>query len=360
MKREIDIEEALQLKNVIFIDLRSESEFKEATIPGAINLPLFNDQERSLLGQVYRQEGPAAARYLGLEISAPKLPLLIKRIGELVRKQPVVLFCWRGGMRSASIDAVCQLMSIPSRRLVDGYKSYRRKVYRYLWHTPIKREAVVLHGLTGVGKTELLHELQRMGLPAIDLEGMAGNRGSVFGGINLPDAPGQKMFEAALAEKMWSTEQYPFFLVECESRRLGKVNLPTPLLEAMQKGKRILVYDTLENRVQRLIKVYAEDGEKNQEQILRALGCLKERLGGEKVKRLQEQFLKREYEDFVRMLLIEYYDPIYRYPSHPVPGYDLCIDTGNFEVALGRLKEYLADVYGFSFWKEGGEDAGNR
>ncbi|MDH7480253.1 MAG: tRNA 2-selenouridine(34) synthase MnmH [Syntrophomonadaceae bacterium] len=360
MKREVDIEEALQLENVLFVDLRSESEFREATIPGAVNLPLFDDQERARLGQVYRQAGPSAARYLGLEISAPKLPLLIKQISEFTRKQPVVLFCWRGGMRSASIDAVCQLMGIPSRRLVDGYKSYRRRVYRYLWQTPVKREAVVLHGLTGVGKTELLHELQRIGLPAVDLEGMAGNRGSVFGGINLPDAPGQKMFEALLADKMWSTEQYPFFLVECESRRLGKVNLPSPLLESMQKGRKVLLYDTLENRVQRLIKVYAEDGEKNQEQILRALGCLKERLGGEKVKLLQDRFLEREFEEFVSTLLVEYYDPIYRYPSHPDPGYDLCIDTGNLEAALVRLKEYLARIYGFTFKKEGGEGAGNR
>lgn len=346
MKKDLSATEALALRNPLFIDLRSEDEFKAATIPGALNLPLFSNEEKELLGKVYREVGAAEARQLGLELAAPRLPGLIKTIGEKTRQQPVVIFCWRGGLRSQAVAMVCQLMSIPVYRLEGGYKAYRRLVYNYLWNQELRQEVVVLHGLTGVGKTEILQELKKRKKAAIDLEELASNRGSVFGEIGMPPSVSQKVFEARLAQELWAYEKFPYLVVECESRKVGKVILPAPLFQKMQCGRRILVYDRIENRVHRLAKIYlGSDSEKEESRLLRAIESLKDRLGKERTEQLKLWIKAKEYEKAIRELLISYYDPVYRYPAHPHPDYDLSVDGGCIEEAVERIEEYLAQIY---------------
>jgi len=346
MKRDLSVKDALTLENPLFIDLRSESEFNEATIPGAINLPLFSDEEKERLGKVYREAGAAEARLLGLELAAPRLPVLIKTIGEKTRCRPVIIFCWRGGLRSQAVAAVCQLMSIPVYRLEGGYKAYRRLVYNYLWNHELRQEAVVLHGLTGVGKTEILQELKKRKRPAIDLEELASNRGSVFGEIGMSPPVNQKMFEAKLAEELWKYEKFPYLVVECESRKVGRVVLPISLFNKMQNAKRILVYDKIENRVSRLTKIYlGNNAEKEQGKLLRAVESLKERLGKERTEQLKIWIKAQEYDKAIRELLIYYYDPVYRYPDHPHADYDLSVDGGCIEDAASRIEEYLDQLY---------------
>ena len=155
MSKEITIQEALALPGAKFVDVRSESEYNEATIPGAVNLPLLGDDERAVVGTAYKQQGVEDARILGFDIVSPKLPQMVRAFQELSLQEPLIVFCWRGGMRSQSICAVLESVGLPAYRLAGGFKAYRRYVNDYL-SRPLPHKVVVMHGLTGVGKTEVL------------------------------------------------------------------------------------------------------------------------------------------------------------------------------------------------------------
>ncbi|MDD2497667.1 MAG: tRNA 2-selenouridine(34) synthase MnmH, partial [Desulfitobacteriaceae bacterium] len=176
----LEIDQALSLSYPLFVDVRSEREFKVDHIPGAINVPLFNDEERALVGTVYKTQSPEQARYLGLKIVSPKLPDLVQLIQSQGEGREIVLYCWRGGMRSLSLATVLDLMNIHVYRLSGGYKSFRRWICSYFSQDSLPFQVVVVHGLTGTGKTNVLKKLAERGVPVLDLEGLAGHRGSVF------------------------------------------------------------------------------------------------------------------------------------------------------------------------------------
>lgn len=346
MLKDVNVEEGLNLENPLFIDVRSESEFKEASIPGAVNLPVLNDLERKQVGEIYHREGPGSARKLALDLVSPKLPFFIRQIDECSHKRSVILFCWRGGLRSRSLGVICDLMGIPVYRLVGGYKSYRQLVRNYLWKQSLDREVVVLHGLTGVGKTEILQILARRKLAVIDLEALASNRGSVFGGIGLPAGPNQKMFEAYLAQKLWEQAGHSYVLVECESRRIGRNTLPTPLLEGMRAGRHILLYDSLENRIQRLVREYTDMNSTDLTGLSNAVWSLKNRLGTSKTIDLIKHLNQEDFDLVTRELLLSYYDPLYKYPSEPSAEYDLCVETSDIMAAAKRIETFVRERYG--------------
>jgi len=149
MIKEINVQDLNTLDNPILVDVRSEGEFAEATLPGAVSLPLFDNLERAQIGTTYTQTTPSLARELGLSIISPKLPKLVKAVEKLSKKGPLVLFCWRGGMRSKSLATVVELMGIPIYRLIGGYKAYRSQVVNY-FETRLPFKVVVLRGNTGV------------------------------------------------------------------------------------------------------------------------------------------------------------------------------------------------------------------
>ncbi|MBC2722587.1 tRNA 2-selenouridine(34) synthase MnmH [Desulfosporosinus sp.] len=339
MIKEINVEELRTLDKPILIDVRSEGEYSEATIPGAINLPLFNNEERAEVGTTYTQTSPSLARELGLSIVSPKLPEMVKKVEEFSKKGPLVLFCWRGGMRSKSFATVVELMGIPIYRLQGGYKAYRTQVVDF-FQKKLPFQVVVLRGNTGVGKTELLGHLRAEGYPAIDLEGLANNRGSVFGAMGLGNPPSQKKFEGLLYEELASLNEFPYIIVECESKRIGRVTLPASFFTAMQEGIQILHYDSLENRVQRLIKEYTTFPEAIQE-IRVALGRLVKTLGHVKVQELQGLLDSNCLDKFTERLLVEYYDKLYAYPNKPSSKYAFYINYEEPAKALRELECYL-------------------
>ena len=339
MIKEINVQELKTLDHPILVDVRSEGEFAEATLPGAINLPLFDNVEHAQVGTTYTQGTPSLARELGLSIISPKLPQLVKKVEELSKNGPIVLFCWRGGMRSKSLATVVELMGIPIYRLQGGYKAYRNQVVDF-FETKLPYRVVVLRGNTGVGKTNLLGHLRAAGYPAIDLEKLANNRGSVFGAMGLGNPPSQKKFEGLLYEELALLSEFPYIIVECESKRIGRVTLPTSFFTAMQEGIQILHYDSLENRVQRLLKEYTSVPNAIQE-IGVALERLIKTLGHVKVRELRDLLETGCLDVFTERLLVDYYDKLYAYPNEPSSAYAFYLNYQEPVKALRELECYL-------------------
>lgn len=254
--QDISVEDLLSLKEkgeLTVIDVRSPSEFKEATIPGSMNIPFFNDEERAEVGTIYKQVSAEAAKERGLEIVSAKLPAFIKGFSKIEGEKAV--FCWRGGMRSRTSATVLSLMGIKAFRLDGGYRSYRNWVVDELNTIDLKPEVLVLNGYTGSGKTTILRQLDEEGLSVIDLEGLANHRGSIFGQIGL-EPNNQKKFDALLVESIKRIQHSPYVLLEGESKRIGKVTIPDFVLEKKVQGRQLFIEMPIEERIKHILEVY--------------------------------------------------------------------------------------------------------
>jgi len=345
MAKEIDIQEALNLKNAIFIDIRSPEEDEEATIPGAINIPLFDNEERAEIGTIYKQISPELAKLRGLEIVGPKIAILVKEIKEKSGDRLPIIFCWRGGHRSKFFSYILNFMDIDNLRLIGGYKAYRRHVHAFFSDADLPR-TIVLYGNTGTGKTEIINELIKRQIPAVDLEQIANNRGSVFGSVGLGTQPTQKNFEALL-HKHLSEGRDRYVFVEGESKRIGRLVIPTMFFEKMQKGVKVLIYADLETRVKRIVETYLQnywqDPERRKELEL-AVSRLKQRLGQERVLHLLNLLETGALDSFARILIEEYYDQVYGFPNQPDRGFDYCVSSNNLEECLNELEKIFRSI----------------
>ncbi|MBS3975131.1 MAG: tRNA 2-selenouridine(34) synthase MnmH [Syntrophomonadaceae bacterium] len=340
MPKEISFLEISEL-NPVLIDVRSGREYLADHIPGAFNVPLLNDLERAEVGIVYKQHGASKAKMLALNMVSPKLPEMIETIKGLADGKPVVVYCWRGGLRSYSIASVLSIMGISVFRLEGGYKKFRKQVTQFFEDSVNNVLVVNIHGLAGTGKTEVIRELINLRAPAVDLERLADHRGSVFGHIGLTSQPTQKAFETRLFYALANLTRASCCILECESRRIGKLLLPITLQKAMQSGKNILIYDTLENRARRLVEEYTRSGLETLAQTHQALAGLKDRLGIAKVKSIQNMIQQGNLVEAAKLLLTDYYDPLYKYPNQPSPDYELCINNCNAEETARIICHHL-------------------
>lgn len=346
----ITVNEVLKMENALLIDVRSPGEYAEASIPGAVNIPLFSDEERAKVGTVYKQQTPEEARELGLEFIAPKLPELVRKVKQLSKDKTPIIFCWRGGSRSQSFCQILAMMEIQGYRLAGGYKAFRRFIIDQLADYKFTPEIIVLHGYTGGGKTELLHELESMSHPVIDLEGLAGHRGSAFGSIGIDQVRNQKQFDALLYLALEKIKDKPYVLMEAESKRIGRVNMPDFLFEAKQAGLPILVEASLDIRVERILKEYAVN-DVTSELIKRSRGALTriqnklvQRIGKSQFMELDQALVQGELKPVVRVLLTEYYDPFYQY-SQKKYDYVLEVNSDTMMEAVTEIDDYLQTRY---------------
>lgn len=341
MFQDIPINELLALKSqgeLTVIDVRSPSEYKEATIPGSMNIPFFNDEERAEVGTLYKQVSPQAAKERGLEIVSAKLPAFVKEFSEIEGKKAV--FCWRGGMRSKTSATVLSLMGIKALRLEGGYRSYRHWVVEQLESMELKQEAYVLNGNTGSGKTTILHRLREKGFPVIDLEGMAGHRGSIFGQIGL-NPHNQKTFDALLVENLKRLESSPFLLFEGESKRIGKVTLPKFFSEKKEQGIQLFIDMPVEERVLHILDDYQPWNHK--QECLDAFNRIKKRIHTPIAKQIEEDLLSDNYSSAVRSLLEHYYDPLYRHSTDQYPeDRKVLLKVKNIDEAVEAVRDYVA------------------
>jgi tRNA 2-selenouridine synthase len=344
MQQPIELEKALQQKRkgALFVDVRTPAEFAEATIPGAVNVPLFSNTERAEIGTVYKQQGKKVARKLGIQKVAPRIPALIEQVEAACQLQdgPLIVFCWRGGMRSLAMASFLQLAGLPARQLIGGHKAFRRMVHDYFMRNqwpPI----YVLRGLTGVGKTRVLNELAERGLPVIDLEGLANHRGSAFGALGLQPQPSQKMFEALLWDRLEQLQGSSYLATEGESRHVGRVLVPPRFHQAMQTQVSLWLEATLDTRVGIILDDYpARD--QLRDQFLHPLQALKERLGKQTVAELTQLLEQGQWERLVRELMVRYYDPLY---LHTKPDRRVELQVEPQADCPARVAEVLEEIH---------------
>ena len=223
------------------IDVRSPAEFAEDHVPGAISLPVMSNEERARVGTIYVQESPFLARKIGAAVVARNAAAHIE--GPLADRdggwRPLV-YCWRGGQRSGSFATILSQIGWRAETVEGGYRSWRRLVQGALYEGTLPHRLVLLDGLTGTAKTEILHRLDRLGTQVLDLEGLAGHRGSLLGGMP-GGQPSQKGFETALATRLAALDPGRPVLAEAESSKVGDLALPPAIWSAMRAAKRIEV-----------------------------------------------------------------------------------------------------------------------
>ena len=342
----IKIEDALKLDNVIFIDVRTEKEYEEDCILNAYNMPLFTNEEHHQIGTIYKQQGKDEAINRGFDFVSPKLKSMFRTVKELSSKYDnIVIYCARGGMRSGSVFSLLSSLGIKLYKLEGGYKSYRNYVIDYLNTIMNKKQFIVLHGLTGVGKTDLLVELERNNIDIIDLEGIAKNTGSTFGFITFDERPpSQKKFESKIFNKLFYSKSNYLF-IESESKRVGHVIIPNEIYDGIiRDGHHILIECDLEDRVNRLCKDYIYNRNEGNIDVLReCIGKFKKRLGIAKVDSYLSLLEEKKYEELVEKYLVEYYDPLYMHSVNQYK-YNKVIKFKDINETIERLIDFHKTV----------------
>lgn len=328
------------------IDVRSPIEFEEGHIPQAINIPLFSNDERAQVGLTFKQKGKKQAQWLGMEIVSPKIPQLLHEIKEKkIEGKHILIYCYRGGLRSQSVTQFCLMAGLHVFRLGGGYKEYRKYIHEAT-EKLIPKTAYVLHGLTGTGKTEILHKLKEKGIPVLDLEGLAGHKGSLFGHIGQA-VKSQKMFDALLFDALDPIQTHPFVLFEAESKRIGRAIQPSSLLKRKEEGTHIIVTCSLEKRVERIKKEYIEPFEKEEwfiRSVEEIISMLWKRMRGNPVwKDVSDSWQNKEYNRFISLLLECYYDPMYLYKlkSYGAVNDFYTVQSDDIDAAINEIQKYV-------------------
>ena len=308
MAEPINIESFISLSaRFPVIDVRAPREFQQGHIPGAFNIPLFDDHEREVVGTAYKQVNKEAAMYAGLEFAGKKLVKLAKE-GErrAGKKKTLLVHCWRGGMRSKSMVWLFETLGLTCYLLEGGYKTYRSFVREVLAY-PLN--LVVIGGRTGSGKTAILHHLKKLGEQVIDLEGLARHKGSAFGALGEPDQPTTEQFENELCREIQALKAGQVTWIEDESRNVGKCVIPGELFFRMRETSLLFLDISREQRALHLVGDYAKY---EREDLKACVRKIEKRLGGD---RLQEALEAIDREDYYQtaMLTLHYYDKAYMY-----------------------------------------------
>lgn len=348
------IDQFLELaKNHLVIDVRSPGEYKHAHIPGAYNFPLFTDEERKIVGTTFKQESREAAIKIGLDFFGPKMKKMVDEVESIGSQQSavgnngdsglrtancVLIYCWRGGMRSAAVAWLMDLYGFRVYTLVGGYKKFRNYVLD-TFRLPFSFK--ILGGYTGSGKTEVLKALHQKDEPVIDLEDIAKHKGSAFGNIGMPIQPGQEMFENILAMELrrqlavgnlqsaktptadWQLQTANCFWLEDESQRIGLVNIPNDLWNNMRQSPVYFLDIPFEERLEYIVQEY---GRLDKQQVIDAIGRIRERLGGLNAKTAIQMLEEGDIIESFRILL-KYYDKFYFRALHNREGLNSLLYT---------------------------------
>ncbi|MBC5783630.1 tRNA 2-selenouridine(34) synthase MnmH [Ramlibacter sp. USB13] len=293
------------------LDARSESEYAEDRLPGAVNWPSLNDAERHEVGTLYKQVSPFEARKRGAALVAANIARHIARdVMDKPKDWHPLVYCWRGGQRSNSLALVLGQIGFRVALVEGGYKAFRGAVLEQLPALAQRLAYRVVCGPTGSGKTRLLQALDAAGAQVLDLEGLASHRSSVLGLIPGQPQPSQKRFDTLVWEKLRSLDPGRPVYVESESRKVGNVAVPEALIAAMRASPCLRLDLPDDERVQLLLEDYAFFSH-DTDLFCRRLDALVQLRGREQVERWQAQVRAGEIEPVVRELLVKHYDPGY-------------------------------------------------
>ena len=299
--------------NYVLLDVRSPAEFEHAHIPGAYSLPLFDNEQRAIVGTTYKKQSRQEAIKIALPFFGDKMKKMVETVETICSdyekvqqiKPIVFVHCWRGGMRSAAVAWLLDLYGFKVIQLNGGYKAYRNWVIDQFTQT---HSLKVLGGYTGSGKTETLHAIAASGAAVVDLEGLAKHKGSSFGALGQGAQPSQEMFENLLATALYEQgKKGKTIWVEDESQRIGMVMIPTPFFAQIKNSTCYFLRISFEERLDFIVKQY---GNFNKAELIAATERIQKRLGGLETKNAVNYIMEGDIKNAFTILL-KYYDKWY-------------------------------------------------
>jgi len=332
-KPKIDIVRFIELADKIpVIDVRSPSEFSKGHIPGACNIPLFDDKEREIVGISYKREGRIRAIIKALELSGPSIYSKLEQALKISGNGRILVYCWRGGMRSEAMAWLFSLGGLETDILEGGYKSYRNFV---LYDLSVNRNMIILGGLTGSGKTHILRYLQESGQQVIDLEQLANHKGSAFGSLGQCPQPTSEHFANLLFDKWKQTDQSQPVWLEDESRNIGNIFMPEGFYLNMQKNPTIVLLMDINTRLPRLLQEYSNY---SPDKLIVSLMKISRRLGGERTNEAADAIASGNFTKAIEITL-QYYDKTYLYGLKKKEGKSVFyINTNTDDIQANALK----------------------
>lgn len=321
--------EDLDYGSDIIIDARSEKEYALDHVPNAINLPILDNEERHIVGFIYKQVNQKDAFDKGYLFFEKKKKEILRKISKYKNKR-IFVYCARGGMRSKAMTEFLSQNGFKATQIEGGYKCYRENVRNEL-NTIKLPKIFVVYGLTGSGKTRLLKNVENF----VDLEGLAKHRSSLFGMVGLKPVS-QKMFETQLLFELKNKKNYIIF--EGESKKIGDVFIPQNIYSQIQKGTNIRLETSTPIRVKKIVDEYFCKKE-NIEEIRNIIPKLRQKLGSKKIEEMLLWMDEKRFDLVSKTLLLDYYDPLYR---HTIENkeYGLIVDGDDEKKAIKKITEF--------------------
>jgi len=342
MTEEISITQFLARSATIpVIDVRSPSEYSRGHIPGAVNIPLFDDHERKVVGTQYKKVNRETATLSALEFAGKKLASMA-RDGQKIAgsRKELLLHCWRGGMRSKSMAWLFETLGLTCFVLEGGYRAYRRHLREAL-KNPLRLN--VIGGRTGSGKTELLHYLRQEGAQVVDLEGLANHKGSAFGSLGEAGQPTTEQFENDLHRQLSQLDPAGEIWIEDESRNIGRCVIPEEIYSQMLESEVLFLDIPREERARHIVTHYASY---DPEQLRSCILKIERKLGGDRTRDALD-FLERKDFFSAVMITLQYYDKSYLYSLEKNHGKYRMIPSDRVDPVKNavRIHQYLQTAH---------------
>ncbi len=286
------------------IDVRTPAEFEHGHIPGAVNIPLFSNEERVIIGTIYKQEGKKPAMLKGMELVSPRFSEFVRTAETISNTGTLLVHCWRGGMRSGGMAWLFEWYGFKVYTLQNGYKAFRKMVL----DTFIEPRSIkILAGRTGSGKTLILKEIEKLGKTIIDLEELAHHKGSAFGTLGEEPQPTQEMFENELAVSLWNIPANETIWLEDESQNIGRCLVSIDFYAQMRAAQVYYVDLPVEKRVEYLVQAY---GKYSAQELIESIEKIRKRVGFQNAKAAVEAINTGDLKKACEISLV-YYDKSY-------------------------------------------------